>query len=215
MSSSSETDTSSSDDEFLQALAEAEKNAVKDNETEPISFEPPRTKNETLPSSLNDSPLELPPNPSFLPLGTTYSFVENVLVIKGFPHGSTISADAIAVWRGQSSTIPLGKIYDVFGPVEAPYYAVYVPNSVERSQWKDHDTVINVVESSFTPIDVHKLTSLRDATDASGLHDEAAMIPEFSDDEEELEWKQSQKQLRRKTQEKTSEFDFYVIPSRT
>ncbi|KAL0222170.1 hypothetical protein RCL1_002024 [Eukaryota sp. TZLM3-RCL] len=237
----SDSDTSSvsslsdHEDPFVNALSSLQEPEmmVDDN----CSMEPPKTKNEQCPFSEQDyDSIEVPPNPSFSCLGETYSFVERTLVVQANPNTplASISIGSVAVFQVSSEQlIILGRIYDIFGPLDKPYYSIHVPLKVETSTWTLPHSPINVLTSSLSdPISLVSLQQeSRVATDASGTHDEPSMEPSFSDDEEEQRYKQSlkrrnggenqhvkkeahQSNLIDQSNDNWGASDFYVIPSR-
>ncbi|KAL0207790.1 hypothetical protein P9112_012418 [Eukaryota sp. TZLM1-RC] len=220
MNTSDSSDSSDFDDEFLAALEEVRKSSTSNDVS---SLEPPRTKNE-VDNSLEDNELNLPSNPSLLPLGTVHSYVRNALVVQSYHNAHQFNIGAIVACQLDTSVLPLGKVYDVFGPMDRPFYAIHVVSSSltgDNLTWQQVGTEVMVVEDPAFMVSLTEvLPTLKQATDASNFHDEEAPDPEFSDDEEEALWKLEQKQRRRfanvasKEEHDINQDVFYVIPSR-
>ena len=85
---------------------------------------PPKVKGELLPSDL--PPIEdlhiTVPEYECLEVGTVSSIVDQMVVVKSKPNTAALDLDSILFLdKGQK---PLGKVFDVIGPVMQPFYCV-------------------------------------------------------------------------------------------
>ncbi|KAL6053066.1 H/ACA ribonucleoprotein complex non-core subunit naf1 [Balamuthia mandrillaris] len=163
----------------------------------------PRTKNEI--TSL--PPVErVPPVPAHAqikPLGLISSLVEGFAVVEAAKGSPALDIDSVLCLENRE---PLGRVFEVFGQVESPYYSVRYDGrgasggengEGERVSVERGTRVYYVEEQSSYVIPAAIYTK---GTDASGEHDEE--LPEdeieFSDDEKEAAAKQARKRRGRK-----------------
>lgn len=128
------------------------------------------------------------PEEQVRPIGTIFSIVEQQVVVEAFPNIPAIDLDSVLFLDHGNRA--LGQIFDVFGPVQQPFYVVRF-NSAEhvRGYKIDPGDLVYFAPSTehtnFIVID--ELMKLK-GSDASGLTGNELMPYEsqdFSDDEEE------------------------------
>eukprot|EP00912_Choanoflagellata_sp_UC4_P002383 UC4_evm1s1503 len=197
---SSDTDAGTDSDSDTEGNNEDENDPIFKRETP--SFEkselesdfPPTTKNETPISKLPepDPPSSLGKLPSHVEMEfsgeiSSNGILDGLVVVKTQLGCSALQEDT-TLWF--SDREPLGKIFDVIGPVAQPFYTVRLPKSNEASflskivkgtkvfYAKTEDTAFVITE---------ELRRLFRGSDASWLNDEEppADVIEYSDDEEE------------------------------
>lgn len=121
--------------------------------------------------------------------GTIVNFIENSIIIKPFANDNVLDLDNI-IFTGEREII--GKIDDVFGNVESPFYQIqndtYVKNLSKEEKVKKNDEIF--VGGSCKIILKAKIEQLKNlkGCDASNKFDEEvdAKEMEFSDDEQEM-----------------------------
>ncbi|KAK4302181.1 hypothetical protein Pmani_025715 [Petrolisthes manimaculis] len=122
------------------------------------------------------------------PIGSVFSIVEQQVVVAGYPNVPPIDLDSVLfVERGSRS---LGQVFDVFGPVQTPFYVVRFNSSqhVIEAKIQCGDLVYFAPTTDHTNfVLLHELMRIR-GSDASGMQgNEVLQVEEqdFSDDEEE------------------------------
>lgn len=152
----------------------------------------------------------LPSNAEFALVGTVSSCVDAQIVVEACESGEEIVLDSETVLFTLSSTDsspdsmqPLGRIWDVFGPVSQPFYSVRF-NSRDDAQTAFQTQIrgqkvfyVPDLKLSVSNVVMTKPLKQLKGTDASNIYDEEVGIDEmeFSDDEKEQEFK---KNLKRK-----------------
>ncbi|KND04875.1 uncharacterized protein SPPG_00573 [Spizellomyces punctatus DAOM BR117] len=143
----------------------------------------------------------IPQDASLRSIGTIHSTVDDLLVIQSPPTDNTdrvLDADTIVLF---SDRTPLGRIFETFGPVTKPLYSIRF-NSVEEVQAmlekSGTGTEVFVAEGLEKVVFTRVLKAYK-GSDASNIHDEEVGEEEmeFSDDEQEAEFKRQLK-LKRK-----------------
>ncbi|TPX63229.1 hypothetical protein SpCBS45565_g06789 [Spizellomyces sp. 'palustris'] len=204
----SDDDTSSDEEvEPTLSLQERERRLVAMDETGGDDDDQPsaarlRTKNEVAALPRIEPITELiPQNASLRSIGTIHSTVDDLLVIQSTPTDNTdrvLDADTIVLF---SDRTPLGRIFETFGPVTKPLYSIRF-NSVEEVQEmlekSGKGTEVFVAEGLEKVVFTRVLKAYK-GSDASNIHDEEVGDEEmeFSDDEQEAEFKRQLK-LKRK-----------------
>ena len=199
--SASEDEEDDEDDDVacLQKKAMTGKEARKDEEEEEEEAEYPwtlMTKNEVaIGAFLEQHPEEValpyervPEGRTLVRIGRVQSVVEAVLVVAS--EGSQPTAlDVGSLLVLEDDGVVLGRVFDTFGPVERPLYAIYVTprlqTLLQAGSVPLHASVAYDSECS-TLVDLVQLRQHR-GCDASNLYDEALASDDqdFSDDEQE------------------------------
>jgi H/ACA ribonucleoprotein complex non-core subunit NAF1 len=104
--------------------------------------------------------------------GAVEGMVEGFLVVAADPHRQTLDMDNVLCFHDRT---PLGKVYEVFGPVKKPYYSVVSAN-VERLKAQGKEALL----APGTPVYyvpqascyVQPAIIYTKGSDASGEHDE-------------------------------------------
>ncbi|GJQ08325.1 hypothetical protein GpartN1_g116.t1 [Galdieria partita] len=160
---------------------------VEDNEE--LTDTPPKTKNEFLPEELpfveETFPL-ITPDFEIRPVGWLSTIVESFLVIESLEAEPVLDVGSLIVFEDRN---PVGRVFDVFGPVKQPYYSIRVQSAAEKLKECVGKSVFFVVEYSRF---VDTKNAYMKGSDASWYNDEEVPIElqECSDDESE---KQSSK----------------------
>ena len=166
----------------------------------------------------------LPSNAEFALVGTVSSCVDAQIVVEACESGEEIVLDSETVLftlspstdSSPDSMQPLGRIWDVFGPVSQPFYSVRFNSRDDAQTTFQTQTrgqkVFYVPDLKLSVSNVVMTKPLKQlkGTDASNIYDEEVGIDEmeFSDDEKEQEFK---KNLKRKKKNNTDSQD---APSR-
>lgn len=208
-SDSSDQDSSSSSDESDHEGHERPITGVDDDEEEDNTGGGPlTTKNEILddpppplPENLNinsDTPIEY--------VGNLIQVAEKTAIVKAAVSGEfRILQDTSSVLCFEDRTV-LGVLYETFGQVQSPHYAVKF-DSVETAQQfverKGQKVYYVVPASNF--IFTEQVRAIK-GSDASNLHDEEIPVEEqeFSDDEKEMEAKRKKKPKNRKKKQSSN-----------
>eukprot|EP00871_Galdieria_phlegrea_P002266 jgi/Galph1/303/GphlegSOOS_G5125.1 len=212
---SNATNSSSSSDESS-SLSESEENnifeerefssllAALEEDEDDLSEAPPKTKNELLPE-------ELPPIEETFPdisadfeitlVGRIHSIVESYVVVESVEVYPVLDEGSLVVFEDRT---PVGRVFDVFGPVKQPYYSIRVNSSQvgEKLNQCVGQSVFFVREySSFVDLNSANVKG----SDASWFHDEEIPeeLQECSDDEVEMKMKKSKNARSHKSRENT------------
>lgn len=138
--------------------------------------------------------VEIPSDAPLVPVGHVLSIISNLVLVQAENVNDTV-LDMDTILLNQEKT-PLGRIFEVLGPVVSPIYSVRFNTAQEIK-----DAGISVgMGIFFIPqlakfVFTQKLKLLK-GSDASNVHDEeiGEDEQEFSDDEAEAAFKQSKKQ---------------------
>ena len=212
-SSDSDTSDEDSDEGLGGVVIVGNKEATKEKRSKC----PPRVKGELLPSDL--PPIEdlhiTVPEHECLEVGTVSSIVDEMVVVKSKPNTAALDLDSILFL--EKGKRPLGKVFDVIGPVMQPYYCV-------RFNSRNHILEKKIeVDSSvfFAPRTEHtnfvflgELMKIR-GSDASWKNDKEppAYQMEYSDDEAERQAKRAHKRCQDGTEKNSSSSRVYVPPA--
>lgn len=207
-SNSSDSDSSSeSDSEDLSDADEDEENVnlESDNDTEI-----PRTRNELAEDTIPTFPpdLTIDENTSVEPIGHIKAVGDRSIVISANNSARyRVLADgaALIIDSEGKERVPLGVLYETFGPVDKPFYVVKFQTEDEIEPFKSRigESVSQVVSTAhYLLTDDFKIKG----TDASNFNDEEVPLEEqeFSDDEQETLAKSS-KSKKRKRNKKPSD----------
>ena len=142
---------------------------------------------------------------------------ERTIIVKGIPDDTVLDEGTLLVitMEGDDTTIvPLGKIFELFGPVNQPLYSIRLPPSRESSEQKNDpwardgsftlflaqtssDCQVYYLPDAATTVDTQVIYRISGkGCDASNLHDEEVVNPNemyFSDDEQERRVKNSKR----------------------
>ena len=162
------------------------------------TFHPPRTEHEhdelTLP--LEAVAIELPDDANLQRVGVVMHALAKGLVIVQADNSE--ERDRVAPLAEGSvlfaeDHVAIGKIHEIFGPVDAPLYTVRVASA---AGYEKGQVVCSVAEHGAT-IEMSELlrASRQSRSDASNLHDEASTKDEYSDDEAEMAAKRSKRRM--------------------
>ncbi|EME31785.1 uncharacterized protein Gasu_08650 [Galdieria sulphuraria] len=144
----------------------------------------PKTKNELLPEELpfveETFPL-ITPDFEIRRVGRLSTFVESFLVIESFEAEPVLDIGSLIVFEDRN---PVGRVFDVFGPVKQPCYSILVRTDSEKLKECVGKSVFFVVEYSRF---VDTNSAYMKGSDASWYNDEEIPIElqDFSDDESE------------------------------
>eukprot|EP00794_Sanderia_malayensis_P011939 gene11939-13175_t len=173
-------------------------------------FEVPKTKNELLIDELPDEPelkVDLPKDARLDLAGEVQSLVEQMIVIKGIKGCPALDIETIFFKENRE---PFGKVFDVFGPVPSPFYAIRIrkDDTMESLGLSVGEKIfyapnyLNVTNYVF----LEQLKRMK-GSDASWTHDQEPPphCVEFSDDEEEAKAKSIAKKKRLQERKATGE----------
>ncbi|KAJ3203800.1 hypothetical protein HDU82_006300, partial [Entophlyctis luteolus] len=157
-----------------------------------------RTKHEVELPPIEKLNIIIPPSATLREIGTVFALVENMLVVESLP-SSTIALDADTIVCTHDRKV-IGKIFETFGPVIQPMYSIRYSSDVIDVSVGTGDIVF-FVEEMAKYVFAAQLRALK-GSDASNLYDEEVGEEEleFSDDEQEAEYRRSKKM--RKSSEK-------------
>jgi len=187
----------------------------KDGANEKKRKAPPKVKGELLPNDLpliEDLQISVPEY-ECLQVGTISSIVEQMVVVKADQNTPALDIDTVLFL--EKGKRPLGKVFDVMGPVVQPFYCV-------RFNSREHVDTKNIIVGStvfFAPRTDHTafiflpdLMKMK-GTDASWENDNEPPPShmDFSDDEAERQAKHGKKREKKEKQEK--EKKAYVPPN--
>lgn len=183
--SSSSSSLSSSDDLegiFLETEGFSQLHFLEDNDD--LNDGPPKTKNELLPEELpfieETFPL-ITPEFEIRPAGWLSTVVESFLVIESFEAEPVLDVGSLIVFEDRN---PVGRVFDVLGPVRQPCYSIRVRPTDEKFKECVGKSVFYVVEYSRF---VDTNNAYMKGSDASWYNDEEVPVEfqDCSDDENE------------------------------
>ncbi|KAJ3278805.1 hypothetical protein HDU76_009731, partial [Blyttiomyces sp. JEL0837] len=132
-------------------------------------------------------------------IGTIDSHVEDQLIVKSSRSGDVQVLDEDSILFLQDKTI-VGKVFETFGPVACPLYSIRFNSSdeIDREKYAIGVKVYsapNLAHFVFT-----KQLRVQKGSDASNVYDEEVAEDEieFSDDEQEAEYRRSRKEEKRR-----------------
>lgn len=158
----------------------------------------PRTTNEVKEEIVPKPDVEITPDMKITFLGNVERTVETMVLIKGATPGEYQVLEGGSVLCNEKREV-LGAIADTFGRVQEPLYSVAFTNAKEIEEaGLEHGIKIFYVDSHSTFVFTQPLKNMK-GTDASNIHDEEVGEDEieFSDDEEEAEFKRQRKQAKK------------------
>jgi len=194
-SDSESSSSSSSTSIYISSSSDSDSDEVYEN-IPPRVYKPIKSKNEM---TLNDLPpiedLKISiPEEEIVPIGKVYQIVDQLVVVQSLKDIPAYDLDTVLFVEGG---LPLGKIFDVFGPVTEPYYCV-------RFNSKDHikERKINLEQVVYCApktrytnyVFLAQLMKLR-GSDASWENDDECPdeFLDYSDDEQESNAKSKKK----------------------
>ncbi|KAI8811141.1 Gar1/Naf1 RNA binding region-domain-containing protein [Cladochytrium replicatum] len=159
-----------------------------------------RTKNEAMHlPPIEPIDVEIPSHLPLQPVGAIYSVVQDMVIVQSpkalVPATQVLDSDSILLFEDRTV---LGKVFDTFGPVSRPLYAVRfnTPDEIDRVQCAIERPVFFIPD--FAHFVFTQLLSMQKGTDASNLYDEEPEDhAEFSDDEKEAEFNRQKKRLQK------------------
>jgi len=196
-SSSSDTSDSSSDDESSAdeqvGSDEDEEEEEEDRRKTATSKQNGKQKNKTAEFSLSDLPpiedLHISvPEFECVELGRISSIVDTLVVVQSLPNKPAVDVDTVLFL--EKGKRPLGKVFDVIGPVATPYYCVRFNSADHIKEQKGVEKGTEVFLAPRTPhtsfIFFEQLLKMK-GTDASWKDDQEtpAAFADYSDDEAE------------------------------
>ncbi|XP_052411267.1 H/ACA ribonucleoprotein complex non-core subunit NAF1-like isoform X1 [Carassius gibelio] len=202
-SSSSTSSSSSSSEPFNLVMNNAEdddEGVAMGNEKKPT---PLKTQNELL---IEDLPavenlhISLPEDTEMEPIGTISSVVEQLVIVESYKNTPPLNEDSVLFTKNRTS---IGKIFEVFGPVCQPYYALRFNShdDIDQKDLKIRDTVYFAPKiKDFTDYIFTQLLQETKGSDASWKNDQEPPLEalDFSDDEKERLAKQKLKEHKRR-----------------
>ena len=159
------------------------------------SKNPITTKNEILPEIKKDFEFEILPSDKFVVAGTVFNVVRgSVIVVEGLKESEPLCSGTVLCTSDAHNV--LGEIDELFGPVSHPYYIMRNVNQSRTDLVKMGQKVV-AVSRTRTVVDARMrlLMQKERGTDASNINDEEAENQEFSDDEQEREFKKRTKRM--------------------
>ncbi|XP_016412072.1 H/ACA ribonucleoprotein complex non-core subunit NAF1-like isoform X3 [Sinocyclocheilus rhinocerous] len=204
-SSSSSSSTSSSSEPFNLVKNNAEdddEGVAMGNEKRPA---PLKTQDELL---IDDLPvvenlfISLPEDTEMEPIGTISSIVEQLVIVESYRNTPPLHENSVLFTKNRNS---VGKIFEVFGPVCQPYYALRFNShdDIDQKDLKIRDVVYFAPKiKDFTDYIFTERLQRTKGSDASWKNDQEPP-PEaldFSDDEQERLAKQKLKEQKRRQQ---------------
>ncbi|BGP30477.1 hypothetical protein JCM10296v2_002232 [Rhodotorula toruloides] len=159
----------------------------------------PKTEHEVVePDVAPPAVQKLDENAEIAMFGKVESVIENVVVVKAETGGDWRVLDEGTVVCWEDKTV-IGTIFETFGSVQQPFYSIRFPSSAPPDR-----TVFTISRPVFYSPNLASFVFTRDlrhikGSDASNIWDEevAAHEVEFSDDEEEAEYRKRIKAERR------------------
>lgn len=188
----SEDDASSSSSD-TSLLSEGEEDLGIDfedvSDSEIISNHIPKTKNELseIPEEILAVPETIDSACPLMSVGKIFAIVENQIIIQSCNNFAILDLDNLLILEDRRV---LGKVFDTFGPIEAPFYSVI----------KKEGMAVSIGDGVFTISDAFsavKTAELRKekGCDASNMYDEEVDRNEieYSEDEKEMQQKRNRK----------------------
>lgn len=137
----------------------------------------------------------LQPHHHTVPVGVISSIMGAQVIVEGVEQHNPLNEGTI-FWTTESRS-PLGLVDEIFGPVKSPYYVIRYNSEDEVPQGIKQGTLISFVPEFASH--VLKDNLYKKGYDASGDNDEEILDEyEFSDDEEEAEYKKLQKMKKKR-----------------
>ncbi|KAJ3249673.1 hypothetical protein HDU77_007577 [Chytriomyces hyalinus] len=174
------------------------------DEDGPAPVGPLKTKNEMDLPPIEKLDIVIPETADLKEIGEVFALVNNTLVIQSTPIESiTLDADSILCTADRKV---FGKVFETFGPVKEPMYSVLYSPDVNDVKVEVGDKVFYVSEMAKF-VFAAQLKAMK-GSDASNFYDEevADHEREFSDDEQEQEFR-AQRKLERKRNAKNNDAD--------
>ncbi|KAI8840828.1 Gar1/Naf1 RNA binding region-domain-containing protein [Chytriomyces cf. hyalinus JEL632] len=174
------------------------------DEDGPAPVGPLKTKNEMDLPPIEKLDIVIPETADLKEIGEVFALVNNTLVIQSTPIESiTLDADSILCTADRKV---FGKVFETFGPVKEPMYSVLYSPDVNDVKVEVGDKVFYVSEMAKF-VFAAQLKAMK-GSDASNFYDEevADHEREFSDDEQEQEFR-AQRKLERKRNAKHNDAD--------
>ncbi|KAL6839230.1 hypothetical protein ACP4OV_030902 [Aristida adscensionis] len=140
--------------------------------------------------------IQLEPHHQTLPVGTITTIMGERVIVEGSVQHSPLNEGSI-LWITESRT-PLGIVDELFGPVKNPYYLVRYNSEEEVPAGISVGASVSFV-AEFADHILNMKELYAKGYDAFADNDEEADEPEFSDDEQEAEYKRSLRQAKRQT----------------
>ena len=171
--------------------------AADDEDDETMNGGPLRTKNELPPDAVPAvEPFTVQSTDAVAPCGTFEYEVDGRLVVRCDPNVRTLDIGTAVCCNERT---PLGRIDEVFGPINEAFYLIRTINDVkaEKIALNQGNTVHYVIHLA-----VYAVTDTKPGSDASNPHDEEvdADLQDFSDDEAEAAAKARKKMNKMNTQ---------------
>ncbi|KAI8831807.1 Gar1/Naf1 RNA binding region-domain-containing protein [Chytriomyces cf. hyalinus JEL632] len=166
------------------------------DEDGPAPVGPLKTKNEMDLPPIEKLGIVIPQTAALKEIGEVFALVNNTLVIQSTPIESiTLDADSILCTADRKV---FGKVFETFGPVKEPMYSVLYSPDVNDVKVEVGDKVFYVSEMAKF-VFAAQLKAMK-GSDASNFYDEevADHEREFSDDEQEQEFRARRKLERKK-----------------
>ncbi|GMY18679.1 H/ACA ribonucleoprotein complex non-core subunit NAF1 [Fagus crenata] len=139
----------------------------------------------------------LQPHHPMLPVGVVLLIFGAHVIVEGVEKHNPITEGSI-LWITESRS-PLGLVDEIFGPVKSPYYKVRYNSESEVPSGIQAGSLISFV-LEFANHVLSDKDLYKKGYDASGANDEEVLDEaEFSDDEQEAEFKRVQKMTKRGT----------------
>lgn len=151
----------------------------------PVSDAPPRTANEIvdLPAPEPPEKIVISAHCELLQVGNVSARIDEQLVVKGLENGKAVIEGTILCLGDRT---PLGRVWEIFGPVRHPHYVVRTTVDMPPGE------IVFAPQPEASFVDANYVSSSR-GCDASNVHDEelAEHLQEFSDDEAQTDAKRT------------------------
>lgn len=176
------------DDDDVNAI-DLRQEFAEDDDDEGFVAVPPRTSNEIveLPPPEPPEALVVDPRCELLQVGSIEARIDEQVVVKGLENGRAVVDGTVLCLANRE---PLGRVWEIFGPVRHPHYIVRTTLEAPIGEF------IFAPQPMF--VDANYVSTAR-GCDASNVHDEEVPehLQEFSDDEAQTEAKRAQHPLKR------------------
>lgn len=176
------------DDDDVNAI-DLRQEFAEDDEDEGFMTDPPHTSNEIveLPPPEPPEALVVDPRCELLQVGSIEARIDEQVVVKGLENGRAVVDGTVLCLANRE---PLGRVWEIFGPVRHPHYIVRTTLEAPIGEF------IFAPQPMF--VDANYVSTAR-GCDASNVHDEEIPehLQEFSDDEAQTEAKRAQQPLKR------------------
>ena len=173
------------------------------------SLQVPATRNELLAPPVAPVTVHIPADTPLIPIAAVTALVETSLVLESIAGMHILDLDSVILSHAR---LPLGRVFDTFGPVTRPLYTVLFNSNQELvDTLLEPGHLVYYIPGLATHVQPSTLNSK--GTDASNINDEELVDAEFSDDEQEMMHKSMLKKQRKQQAQKDPDNPFLPVYS--